>query len=306
MLHNRMWICKNLFMKVAHKMKKDLDCPYSMIDREIICEHKTARVTPEDINTVHNHDGYEIVFFLRGDVNIMIEPNMIQMQRGDMFFISPLVFHGLNLEDISGYERVVINIQYECLKQLGDEETDFSTLFRSAATPDMNHLRVPEEDLPEFIEIAEKLQANMDSTAFGHSVLCKSLLAQFLLMTCKYSSNAPLMKKESIMPHVVSKIFDYLDTHIEEDITINSMAADLHYSSDHLSRAFSDATGDSLKHYINAKKIALAQKLLLQNYSPYDVCFMVGYNNYSSFSRRFSKQIGVSPKQFQLSHRGEE
>ena len=58
-------------------MKKDLDCPYSMIDREIICEHKTARVTPEDINTVHNHDGYEIVFFLRGDVNIMIEPDMV-------------------------------------------------------------------------------------------------------------------------------------------------------------------------------------------------------------------------------------
>ena len=55
--------------------------------------------------------------------------------------------------------------------------------------------------------------------------------------------------------------------------------------------------------YINAKKIVLAQKLLLQNYSPYDVCFMVGYNNYSSFSRRFSKQIGTSPKQFQLSHK---
>jgi AraC-like DNA-binding protein len=83
------------------------------------------------------------------------------------------------------------------------------------------------------------------------------------------------------------------------------MSADLHYSSDHLSRVFSEAMGDSLNHYINAKKIVLAQKLLLQNYSPYDVCFMVGYNNYSSFSRRFSKQIGIAPKQFQLSHRDE-
>ena len=303
MLHNSICVCDFLFMKVAHKMKKDLDCPYSMIDREIICEHKTARVTPEDINTVHNHDGYEIVFFLRGDVNIMIEPDMIQMKRGDMFFISPLVFHGLNLEDISSYERVVVNVQYECLKEIGDAETDFSTLFRSDSSPDMNHLRIPEEALPQFIDIAEKLQASIESTEFGHNVLSKALLTEFLLLTCKYSSNVPLQKKNSIMPQVVSRIFDYLDTHIEEDITINSMAADLHYSSDHLSRVFSDATGDSLKHYINAKKIALAQKLLLQNYSPYDVCFMVGYNNYSSFSRRFSKQIGVSPKQFQLSHK---
>jgi AraC-like DNA-binding protein len=282
-------------------MRKALDCPYSLIDREYICEHKTARVTLSDIKTVHNHDGYEIVLFLRGDVNIMIEPEMIKMKRGDMFFISPLVFHGLDLEDISGYERVVVNIQYEYLKELGDEETDFSSLFRSEDTPNMNHLHIPEEALPSFIDLAERLNECMDSHEFGHSVMAKALLVEFLLLTCKYSANAAPQKKNSLMPQVVSKIFDYIESHIQEDFTINSMSTELHYSSDHLSRVFSEATGDSLKHYINAKKIVLAQKLLLQNYSPYDVCFMAGYNNYSSFSRRFSKQIGMSPKQYQLS-----
>ena len=288
-------------------MRKCLDCPYSIIDQEIICEHKTARVMPSDVKTVHTHDGYEIVFFLRGNVNIMIEPDLIQMKRGDMFFISPLVFHGLDLEDvnISGYERIVINIQYEYLKNLGDAETDFSSLFRSAASPNMNVLHIPEEALPRFIEIAERLEASLVSQEFGHSILSKSLLAEFLLLTCQYSSKAATQAQSSITPQVVTRIFDYIDSHIEEDITINKMSADLHYSSDHLSRVFSEAMGDSLKHYINAKKIVLAQKLLLQNYSPYDVCFMVGYNNYSSFSRRFSKQIGVAPKQFQLSHRDE-
>ncbi len=286
-------------------MRKALNCPYSMIDREIICEHKTARVTLSDIKTVHNHDGYEIVLFLRGDVNIMIEPDMVKMKRGDMFFISPLVFHGLDLEDISGYERVVVNIQYEYLKELGDEETDFSTLFRSESSPNMNQLHIPEEALPTFIELAERLQENMNSQQFGHNVLSKALLTEFLLLTCKYSENEVPRKKNSLMPQVVSKIFDYIDSHIQEDFTINSMSQELHYSSDHLSRVFSEATGDSLKHYINAKKIVLAQKLLLQNYSPYDVCFMAGYNNYSSFSRRFSQQIGMSPKQYQLSERRE-
>ncbi len=284
-------------------MKKSLNCPYSMIDQEIICEHKMARVTPEDINTVHNHDGYEVVLFLKGDVNIMIEPELFKMKRGDMFFISPLVFHGIDLEDITGYERIVINVQYEYLKNLGDAETDFSTLFRNGDSANMNHLRIPEESISKFISIAGKLEESLHSSSYGHSVLSKAYLAEFLLMTCKYSENVPPQKKRSSMPVVVSKILDYIDTHLAEDITINAMSAELHYSSDHLSRAFSEATGDSLKHYINAKKIALAQKLLLQNNSPYDVCFMVGYNNYSSFSRRFSKQIGMSPKQFQLSYR---
>jgi AraC-like DNA-binding protein len=286
-------------------MKKNLEYPYSMIDRPYICEHKTARVTPADIKTVHNHDGYEIVLFLRGDVNIMIEPEIFKMKRGDIFFTSPLVFHGLDLEDISSYERIVINIQYEYLNELGDEETDFSTLFRSEASPNMNHLVIPEEALPDFIDLAERLHECMDSTAFGHTALARALLIEFMLKALQYSTETEPQTKNSLMPQVVSRIFDYIDSNIKEDLTINSMAKDLHYSSDHLSRVFSEATGDSLKHYINAKKIVLAQKLLLQNNSPYDVCFMIGYNNYSSFSRRFSKQIGMSPKQFQLARREE-
>ena len=270
-------------------MKKCLNFPYTMIANEIICERKKARVDPTDISTVHNHDGYEVVLFLKGDVNLMIEPELIKMNPGDIFFISPLVFHGVDLVDVNGYERIVINVQYEYLQNLGDQETDFSTLFRSPDSANMNHLHIPQESLPRFI--------------YGHSALARAYLTEFLLLTCKYSENVPPQKKSSSMPVAVAKILEYIDTHLRDDITINTMSADLHYSSDHLSRAFSEATGDSLKHYINAKKIALAQKLLLQNNSPYDVCFMVGYNNYSSFSRRFSNQIGMSPKQYQLSNR---
>lgn len=284
-------------------MKKCLDCPYSIIDLPIICEHKTARVTPSDIKTVHNHDGYEVVLFLKGDVNMMVEPDLFKMKRGDLFFISPLVFHGLDLIDIDSYERVVINIQYKYLEELGDESTDFSTLFRSDSSQNMNHLRIPENEIDRFVSLAEKLEACIGSTDFGHNALAKAYLTEFLLLTTKFSSSAPVQSKNNLMPVVVSKLFDYVEAHITEDITINKIADELHYSSDHLSRVFLEATGDSLKHYINGKKIVLAQKLLLQNYSPYDVCFMVGYNNYSSFSRRFSNQIRMSPKQFQLSHR---
>ncbi len=284
-------------------MKKCLNFPYTVIDSEIICEHKKARVDQSDISTVHNHDGYEIVLFLDGDVNMMIEPDLFKMKPGDIFFVSPLVFHGVDLEDVSGYERIVINVQYEYLKKLGDAETDFSTLFRSKESANMNHLRIPEESIPKFISVAKDLEEALHSDSYGHSILARSYLSQFLLLTCRYSENVPPQKKSSTMPAAVVKILEYIDEHITDDITINAMSSELHYSSDHLSRVFSEATGDSLKHYINAKKIALAQKLLLQNNSPYDVCFMVGYNNYSSFSRRFSNQIGMSPKQYQLSYR---
>ncbi|MCR4960751.1 MAG: AraC family transcriptional regulator, partial [Lachnospiraceae bacterium] len=145
---------------------------------------------------------------------------------------------------------------------------------------------------------AERLHDCMYSTAFGHAALAKALIIELMLKAKGYSSAERPQNKSSLIPPLVSKILDHIESNINDDLTIKKMARDLHYSSDHLSRVFSKATGDSLKHYINAKKMVLAQKLLHQKYSPSDVCFMLGYNNYSSFSRRFSKQIGTSPNQF--------
>ena len=177
-------------------MKKCLNFPYTVIDSEIICEHKKARVDPTDISTVHNHDGYEVVLFLKGDVNMMVEPELFKMEPGDIFFISPLVFNGVDLEDVSGYERIVINVQYEYLKSLGDAETDFSTLFRSTNSANMNHLRIPKESIPKFIAVAKNLEEALHSECYGHSVLAKAYLAEFLLLTCKYSENVPPQKKK--------------------------------------------------------------------------------------------------------------
>lgn len=80
---------------------------------------------------------------------------------------------------------------------------------------------------------------------------------------------------------------------------MEQIAKEIHHNSDYLSRVFKDTTGGSLKQYINARKMFLARQYLQQGYPPYEVCFMIGYNNYSSFSRRFSAQIGCSPRQYQ-------
>lgn len=84
-------------------------------------------------------------------------------------------------------------------------------------------------------------------------------------------------------------------------MSVDIVARELHHNRDYLNRIFQEATGGSLKYYINAKRIATAQQLLRDGYAPYDVCFMLSFNNYSSFSRCFSQHIGLSPKQYALS-----
>ncbi|MBR4529484.1 MAG: helix-turn-helix domain-containing protein [Lachnospiraceae bacterium] len=286
-------------------MKKDLNCPYSVIDRDIICEHKRARIDLTDIQKLHNHDGYEVVLFLSGDVRIQIESEQFQMQRGDLFFIRPLTFHGIDLTDIESYERVVVNVRYEVLREMGDAETDLASFFKSGSCSYMNHVRLTEEAIERLVRIAGDLEESLSHGCYGQKMLSRSLLAEFLITGNRYASAHHPESEDNRMPQTVSRIFSYIEEHLCEEITIAGMAEALHYSSDHLSRSFREAAGGSLKHYINAKKIALAQIYLRKNISPYEVCFMVGYNNYSSFSRRFSDQIGVSPKRFQLDMRAQ-
>lgn len=285
-------------------MKKDLHCSYSILDRNIICEHKTAGINMPSTVTLHNHDGYEILLFLHGDVSIFIESEEKKLERGDLVFISPYAFHGINLADIDNYERVVINIRQNYLQELNDKDTDLSVCFNQVPSTRLNLAHLNEEAIQQFVSFAVKLENSLLNEQYGHTILAKSYLCELLVFIYQHTSISTTPIYVNTMPSIVSKIFTYIEKNLTSTITVESLAQQLHHNSDYLNRAFKTTTGDSLKHYINAKKISLAQQYLHQGYSPYDVCFMIGFNNYSSFSRNFSKQIGQSPKQYQMKNTG--
>lgn len=286
-------------------MKKDLHCPFSIIDRDVICEHKLARVDKSSTVTLHNHDGYEIVLVLAGDVVFFVEAVEIKLKRGDMIFIAPYTFHGLNVTDVDKYERVVVNIRYNYLQDLSDDETDLSICFSQMFSGRPNLINLDEDTIQKFVSLADRIEKCIATRQYGQKILEKALLSEFMIMVGQYMELAASHHYESITESIISNIFEHIDQNLTGNLTVNSIADKLHYSNDYLSRVFKKTTGGSLKHYINAKKISLAQQYLHQGSSPYDVCFMVGYNNYSSFSRVFSEQIGISPKQYQLRYQGE-
>ena len=107
----------------------------------------------------------------------------------------------------------------------------------------------------------------------------------------------------NILPPLVTDIYQIVEDNLSKDCSVEFIAQELHHNSDYLNRIFKQYSGNSLKHYITAKKISLAQLQLAQGLSPYDVCFLVGYNNYSTFSRAFNDRVGMSPKKYQILNR---
>lgn len=284
-------------------MNRDLHCPYSILSSDIICEHKSARIEQPNTSTLHNHDGYELLLFLNGNANIFVESEEKKLQYGDLIIIPPYLYHGIRVTEIEQYERIVINIRSNILKALGDDETNLLSVFQPENDNKFILVSLSEQQVLEIEPILGNLEKSLNRRMYGHSVLSKAYLTEFLINIANLMQRTPSAEYENIMSPIVKRIFEYIDDNIYNELSVQIIAQNLHHNIDYLGRVFKTATGSSLKYYINGKKIALAQKLLREGNSPYDVCFMLGFNNYSSFSRCFSAHAGMSPKQYVMSFR---
>ncbi len=118
-------------------------------------------------------------------------------------------------------------------------------------------------------------------------------------------SEMPLVPLNSVAENAADKEFlDTLNQHIEDNFANNQLSIDFLADKMHISRSglfakiksMTDTTPNELIQIIRMKKAA---QLLLENkYRINEICYMVGFNNPSYFSKCFQKQFGVKPVEF--------
>ena len=92
---------------------------------------------------LHHHDFYEVYFFLSGSVTYIIESRKYQMKPGDVLLISPLELHQPVIQPgKEPYERVVLWVNRNFLKELSSEATDLTACFDLESPRHANLLRL--------------------------------------------------------------------------------------------------------------------------------------------------------------------
>lgn len=96
----------------------------------------------------------------------------------------------------------------------------------------------------------------------------------------------------------------YIDIHLSEELSMELIAQNVHLNADYLTRIFKKEVGISISKYIINKKMEVAKELLIHtDRSIGEIASLVGYYNYSSFNRIFTKETGISPQEFKIRNR---
>lgn len=99
---------------------------------------------------------------------------------------------------------------------------------------------------------------------------------------------------------LVEQAKQYIETHLtSDDLSLNTVAATVGWSSNHLSAVFSRETGVTFVEYLTRRRIDQAMTLLrTTTLSTSEIAYRVGYNNPRYFYAVFKKVIGQSPSEF--------
>lgn len=98
---------------------------------------------------------------------------------------------------------------------------------------------------------------------------------------------------------VVDTVKRYVREHIQEDIYIGDLARQVFLNEQYLMRVFKKTTGISILEFITQERLWLAQELLKTSEYPINrVADMVGYGNYSYFTKLFKRHTGLTPQGF--------
>ena len=126
-------------------------------------------------------------------------------------------------------------------------------------------------------------------------LLCTHLIRQ-------HSVSGPQVSTESrsgLAPWQVKRVTNFMIEHIDQCLTLDTLAALVNLSRHHFCTAFRIATGRPPFEWLLSERMSRARSLLATTILPItDIALAVGYSTPSAFTTAFRREAGVTPSAF--------
>ena len=91
----------------------------------------------------------------------------------------------------------------------------------------------------------------------------------------------------------------YIQTHLEQDLSLDVLAERVGFSAFHFHRIFRETIGEAVKEYIRRLRIERgAYRLKISEQTILQIALDAGFKTHESFTRAFERQFGITPSEF--------
>ncbi len=248
---------------------------------------------------IHQHDFYEIYFFISGNVEYNVEGKGYHLKSGDVLLINPLELHQPRIApDQTDYERIVLWINKNYLHSLCSNLTSLTRCFDNTNPKHSNLIRLTQSQQNFLISKLEELIKENSENYYGADLVCKTVLTRILVELNRISIGTKNAEDNKNSSPLISQVLDYINLRYCEKLSLSSVADEFFVSKYYLSHAFNNAVGTSLHRYITLKRLVNAKQMLSSGIKPTTAAEACGFGDYAGFYRAFTAEYGITPKEF--------
>lgn len=145
-----------------------------------------------------------------------------------------------------------------------------------------------------FTKICKALELGFSIDNLMFANMCLSYFISMFIYNSKH-----FVRTASDKLDCVDNAILFMQTHIDENITLNQISNHFNYSPSRFSGLFKQKTGYApIDYFIQLKMQKASQQLDFTDKSIKDIALTLGFDDPYYFSRRFSKVIGMSPTSY--------
>ena len=212
----------------------------------------------------HNHVGhYVISVVMQGTVTVCLENGEVEYRRGDVFTIPPYAVHSVR----QGRDACLLSM---CVGTAFIEETDSET--------------------------AEGIVQELLMEAMGQGIFGKEQGEKFLISVKEVYRLRDNGSKD--MDADIKILTDKITSHPEQELLIETLAADIFVSKYYLIRKFKSSIGMTPHQFCIQNRIRKSQGLLDEEKTVSRIAAEMGFYDQSHFDKAFQRIVGISPSEY--------
>lgn len=256
-----------------------------------IYSHHSIDIRPDiDEFAMHAHEWLEVLYFISGRGTYLVEGSQYPMEPHDVFILRPAEMHKLVIDPEVPYERIVIHFSPDMLSEL-DPSHDLLRPFYDRPLGQQNRYSLESDS-------DGLLRAAFSAFKFDHVPdIRMNLIARLLLILTALDGLHGSGQLHTPAPGLQSELVAYVNEHLFEDISVQTIADAFYRSKSQVSRLFHQATGSPLWDYVVIKRLMAARAMIQRGEAANSACTACGFSDYSAFYRAYRKQYGTSPRE---------